>query len=130
MVLSHAVAVGIALYGGVQRFRVTSRKPGRRRTGGGTENNLDSCFLCLIQETVKDKPERKQTGLKILFLDTLSDNDLLKEVHECKRQYKEAKIIIFDGQAEEAEKILTITQSNDIISKTLEKGDWKDESEN
>ena len=48
----------------------------------------------------------------------------------CKRQYKEAKIIIFDGQAEEAEKILTITQSNDIISKTLEKGDWKDESEN
>ena len=54
MVLSHAVAVGIALYGGVQRFRVTSGKPGRRRTGGGTENNLDSCFLCLIQETVKE----------------------------------------------------------------------------
>ena len=51
VVLSHAVAVGIALYGGVQRFRV---KPGRRRTGGGTENNLDSCFLCLIQETVKE----------------------------------------------------------------------------
>lgn len=24
---------------------------------------------------------------------------------------------------------MTITQSNDIISKTLEKGDWKDESE-
>lgn len=51
-------------------------------------------FFYAIQETVKDKPERKQTGLKILFLDTLSDNDLLKEVHECKRQYKEAKIII------------------------------------
>ena len=92
-------------------------------------NKIDQ-FFDAIQETVKDKPERKQTGLKILFLDTLSDNDLLKEVHECKRQYKEAKIIIFDGQAEEAEKILTVTQSNDIISKTLEKGDWKDESEN
>ena len=92
-------------------------------------NKIDQ-FFDAIQETVKDKPERKQTGLKILFLDTLSDNVLLKEVHECKRQYKEAKIIIFDGQAEEAEKILTITQSNDIISKTLEKGDWKDESEN
>ena len=50
----------------------------------------------------------KRQGLKILFLDTLSDNDLLKEVHECKRQYKEAKIIIFDGQAEEAEKILSL----------------------
>lgn len=84
-------------------------------------NKIDQ-FFDAIQETVKDKPERKQTGLKILFLNTLSDNELLKEVHECKRQYKEAKIIIFDGQAEEAEKILTITQSNDIISKTLEKG--------
>ena len=92
-------------------------------------NKIDQ-FFDAIQETVKDKPERKQTGLKILFLDTLSDNELKKEVHECKRQYKEAKIIIFDGQAEEAEKILTITQSNDIISKTLEKGDWKAESEN
>ena len=66
--------------------------------------------------------DRQQTVLKILFLNTLSDNELLKEVHECKRQYKEANIIIFDGQSEEAEKILTITQSNDIISKTLEKG--------
>ena len=45
--------------------------------------------------------DRQQTVLKILFLNTLSDNELLKEVHECKRQYKEAKIIIFDGQAEE-----------------------------
>ena len=59
-------------------------------------NKIDQ-FFDAIQETVKDKPERKQTGLKILFLNTLSDNELLKEVHECKRQYKEAKIIIFDG---------------------------------
>ena len=65
-------------------------------------NKIDQ-FFDAIQETVKDKPERKQTGLKILFLDTLSDNDLLKEVQECKRQYIEAKIIIFDGQAEVAE---------------------------
>ena len=55
---------------------------------------------------------------------------MLKKVHECKSQYKEAEIIIFDRQAEEAEKILTITQSHDIISKTAEKGDRQDESEN
>lgn len=33
-------------------------------------NKIDQ-FFDAIQETVKDKPERKQTGLKILFLDTL-----------------------------------------------------------
>ena len=44
-------------------------------------NKIDQ-FFDAIQETVKDKPERKQTGLKILFLNTLSDNELLKEVHE------------------------------------------------
>lgn len=38
--------------------------------------------------------------------------------------------MIFDRQAEEEEKILTITQSHDIISKTAEKGDRQDESEN
>ena len=43
---------------------------------------------------------------------------------------QETEIIIFDRQAEEAEKILTITQSHDIISKTAEKGDRQDESEN
>lgn len=92
-------------------------------------NKIDQ-FLDTIQETVKDKPEGKQTLSKILFLNNLSDKELLKEVHEYKSQYKEAEIIIFDGQAEEAEKILTITQSHDIISKTAEKGDRQDEAEN
>ena len=38
--------------------------------------------------------------------------------------------MIFDRQAEVAEKILTIKKSHDIISKTSEKGDSQDESEN
>ena len=38
--------------------------------------------------------------------------------------------MIIDTQTTEAEKILTITQSHDIISKTAEKGDRQDESEN
>ena len=75
-------------------------------------------FLDIIQETVKDKSEGGNTLLKILFLNDISDDELLKEVHECKSQYKEA------------EKILTITQSHDIISETAEKGDRQDESEN
>ncbi len=56
-------------------------------------------FLDSIQETVKDKREEKQPSSKILFLNTLSDEELLKAVHECKSQYKEVEIIIFDGQA-------------------------------
>ena len=87
-------------------------------------------FLDIIQETVKDKSEGENTSLKILFLNDISDDELLKEVHECKSLYKETEIMIFDRQAEEAEKILTITQSHDIISKTAEKGDRQDESEN
>lgn len=62
-------------------------------------------FLDTIQETVKDKPEGKQISSKILLLNTLSDEELLKEIHECKSQYKEAEIIIFDGQTGDAEKI-------------------------
>ena len=34
--------------------------------------------------------------MKILFLNFLSDEELLREIHECKRQYKEAEIVIFD----------------------------------
>lgn len=56
-------------------------------------------FLDSIQETVKDKREEKQPSSKILFLNTLSDEELLKAVHEFKSQYKEVEIIIFDGQA-------------------------------
>lgn len=56
-------------------------------------------FLDSIRETVKDKREEKQPSSKILFLNTLSDEELLKAVHECKSQYKGVEIIIFDGQA-------------------------------
>ena len=38
--------------------------------------------------------------------------------------------MIFDRQAEEAENFLTITESLERISKTAEKGDRQDESEN
>lgn len=62
-------------------------------------------FLNSIQETVKDKREEKQPSSKILLLHTLSDEELLKEVHKCKSQYKEAEIIIFDGQAVDTKKI-------------------------
>ena len=62
-------------------------------------------FLNSIQEIIKDKPKEKQLLSKTLLLYTLSDEELLKEVHECKSQYKEAKIIIFDGQAVDEKKI-------------------------
>ena len=52
-------------------------------------------FLDEIQENA----EEKQHSSKILFLNSLSDEELLREIHECKNQYKEAEIIIFDGQA-------------------------------
>lgn len=45
-----------------------------------------------IQENV----EEIQHSSKILFLNSLSDEELLREIHECKRQYKEAEIVIFD----------------------------------
>ena len=32
-------------------------------------------------------------------MNTLSDEELLREIHECKIEYKEAEIIIFDGQS-------------------------------
>lgn len=49
-------------------------------------------FLGKIQENV----EEIQHSSKILFLNFLSDEELLREIHECKRQYKEAEIVIFD----------------------------------
>ena len=51
-------------------------------------------FLDEIQENV----EEKQYSSKIFLLDTLSDEELLREIHEYKSQYKKAEIIIFDGQ--------------------------------
>ena len=57
-------------------------------------------FLDEIQENV----EEKQHSSKIFFLDTLSDEELLREIHECKIEYKEAEIIIFDAQSRDEKK--------------------------
>lgn len=67
-------------------------------------NKVDQ-FLDKIQENAKDKPKEEQYSLKILFPDDLSDEELLREVRECKSQYIETEIIIFDGQSESTKKI-------------------------
>lgn len=67
-------------------------------------NKVDQ-FLDKIQENAKDKPKEEQYSLKILFSDDLSDEELLREVRECKSQYIETEIIIFDGQSESTKKI-------------------------
>ena len=48
---------------------------------------------------IQENTEEKQHLSKILFLNTLSDEELLREIHECKIEYKEAEIIIFDRQS-------------------------------
>lgn len=67
-------------------------------------NKVDQ-FLDKIQENAKDKPKEEQYSLKILFPDDLSDEELLREVRECRSQYIETEIIIFDGQSESTKKI-------------------------
>lgn len=67
-------------------------------------NKVDQ-FLDKIQENAKDKPKEEQYSLKILFPDDLSDEELLREVRECKSQYIETEIIIFDRQSESTKKI-------------------------
>lgn len=67
-------------------------------------NKVDQ-FLDKIQENAKDKPKEEKYSLKILFPDDLSDEELLREVRECKSQYIETEIIIFDGQSESTKKI-------------------------
>ena len=62
-------------------------------------------LLNLMQESMKDKSEERQHSPKILFLDTLSDEELLKKVHECKKEYQEVEIIIIDGRFWDAKKI-------------------------
>ena len=54
---------------------------------------------------VANKAEEKQHSPKMLFLDTLSDEELLRKVHECKKEYKEAEIIIIDGRFLDVKKI-------------------------
>ena len=62
-------------------------------------------LLNLMQESMKDESEEKQHSPKMLFLDTLSDEELLRKVHECKNEYKEAEIIIIDGRFLDVKKI-------------------------
>lgn len=66
-------------------------------------------FLDNVLENDKEEQEGKMNSLKILFLDDFSDDELLKEIHECKSRYSEAKIIIFDSQSEDVEKIFDHT---------------------
>ena len=53
---------------------------------------------------IQENTEEKQQSPKILFLNTLSDEELLREIHECKIEYKEAEIIIFDAQSRDEKK--------------------------
>ena len=53
---------------------------------------------------IQENTEEKQHLSKILFLNTLSDEELLREIHECKIEYKEAEIIIFDAQSRNEKK--------------------------
>ena len=62
-------------------------------------------LLNLMQESMKDESEEKQHSPKMLFLDTLSDEELLRKVYECKKEYKEAEIIIIDGRFLDVKKI-------------------------
>ena len=62
-------------------------------------------LLNLMKESMKDESEEKQHSPKMLFLDTLSDEELLRKVHECKKEYKEAEIIIIDGRFLDVKKI-------------------------
>ena len=71
-------------------------------------NKID-LFLDNIMKNSKEEQAGEQNSLKILFLDDFSDDELLKEIHECKSRYSEAKIIIFDSQSEDVEKIFDHT---------------------
>lgn len=62
-------------------------------------------LLNLMQESMKDESEEKQHSSKMLSLDTLSDEELLRKVRECKKEYKEAEIIIIDGRFLDVKKI-------------------------
>ena len=53
---------------------------------------------------IKENMEEKQQSSKTLFLNTLSDEELLRKIHECKIEYKEAEIIIFDAQSRDEKK--------------------------
>ena len=58
-------------------------------------NKID-LFLDNVLENDKEEQEGKMNSLKILFLDDFSDDELLKEIHECKSRYAEK---IFDHTA-------------------------------
>ena len=48
---------------------------------------------------IANKADQFWGEIQELFLNTLSDEELLREIHECKIEYKEAEIIILDGQS-------------------------------
>ena len=56
-------------------------------------------YIAKFWGEIQENTEEKQQSSKTLFLNTLSDEELLREIHECKIEYKEAEIIIFDGQS-------------------------------
>ena len=53
---------------------------------------------------IQENMEEKQQSSKTLFLNTLSEEEVLREIHECKIEYKEAEIIIFDAQSRDEKK--------------------------
>ena len=72
------------------------------------DNKID-LFLDNTLENRKKVQKRELISSKTLFLDDFSDDELLKEIHECKSRYSEAKIIIFDSQSEDIEKLFDHT---------------------
>ena len=92
------------------------------------DNKID-LFLDNTLENRKKVQKRELISSKTLFLDDFSDDELLKEIHECKSRYSEAKIIIFDSQSEDIEKLFdhtTITWYN-FKNAILEKGGKQNE---
>lgn len=71
--------------------------------------NKTDLFLDNILKDNKKEQEGNLNSSKILLLDDFSDDELLKELHECKSRYSEAKIIIFDSQSEDIVKIFDHT---------------------
>ena len=49
-------------------------------------NKID-LFLDNVLENDKEEQEGKMNSLEILFLDDFSDDELLKELHECKKDF-------------------------------------------
>ena len=57
--------------------------------------NKTDLFLDNILKYNKKEQEGNLNSPKILFLDDLSDDELLKELHDCKSRYSKAKNYYF-----------------------------------